>query len=150
MIGGARDISAMLAAAGKHSLNLTGPLDVTWFGLHQAKRRQCPLKGTHSRTFRAEYPISRSEMPERPTRPTAARNTKPSGCYTGVGTAVYIRSILSAYFWRITRRFSLRVGVSSSDSAVHSDGRMVKRLICSCRETCWFDSATARSTSAFA
>src|ERR1700694_3059910 len=43
--GGARDISAMLAAAGKHSLNLTGPLDVTWFGLHQAKRRQCPLKG---------------------------------------------------------------------------------------------------------
>src|SRR6476646_5655821 len=42
----------------------------------------------------------------------------------------YRRSITSAYLVWTTRRFSFRVGVSSSDSAVHSTGSSSNDLTC--------------------
>src|SRR6476659_798915 len=46
----------------------------------------------------------------------------------------YSRSITSAYLVCTTRRLSLSVGVSSSDSAVHSTGSSSKALTCSGRD----------------
>src|SRR4029078_2246562 len=47
------------------------------------------------------------------------------------GAASYIRSIMSLYFSSTTRRFTLRVGVSSPPSSENSRGRSVIFLICS-------------------
>ena len=54
----------------------------------------------------------------------------------------------SAYLAWMMRRRSLRVGVSSSLSAVHSTGRTSKRLTCSIRARRWLAASTASWTSA--
>ena len=50
------------------------------------------------------------------------------------GGVEYVASICGPYLLSITLRRSFRVGVSSSDSGVHSAGRIVNRLNCSTRE----------------
>src|ERR1700747_670231 len=50
-------------------------------------------------------------------------------------SCVYIAEIGFAYLSRMTRRLSLRVGVSSALSAVHSSGKIVHRRIFSTRDT---------------
>src|ERR1700749_1115673 len=54
----------------------------------------------------------------------------------------------SAYLACTTRRLSLRVGVSSSVSAVHSTGSRCHRLTCWTRASCWWAAATPAATSA--
>ena len=102
----------------------------------------------HSAIPRATWSASRNcAEPSGNRRPRRPRAVLAAGA-PGRGQSAYRAPMTSAYFPCTTRRLSLKVGVSSSLSAVHSTGSSRHLLTCWTGASRWFAPATASATAA--